>query len=78
MKYKKVFPELCDGIEIKKDMCDEFVGLKKNNLFVTNMINNTFKLEDFFNKKSIKSFEVYKKHIRTKENIWKQNENNKI
>jgi acyl-CoA thioester hydrolase len=22
MKHEKVFPELCDGIEIKKDMCD--------------------------------------------------------
>ena len=49
---------------IKKDMHDEFIGLKKNNLFVTHMINNKFQLKYFFNKKSIKSFEIYKNHIK--------------
>ena len=49
---------------IKKDMHDEFIGLKKNNFFVTSMINKQFQLKDFFNKKSIKSFEIYRNHIK--------------
>jgi len=50
---------------IRKDMHDEFIGIKKNNLFVTNMIKRNFKLKDFFNDKSIQSFKIYKKHIKS-------------
>ena len=47
----------------RKDLIDEFIGIKKNNKFVNNLINKSFKMKDFFSRKSIESFKLYQKHF---------------
>ncbi len=47
----------------QKDLIDEFVGIKKNNNFINQIINKNFKLKNFFSKSSIESFKLYRKHF---------------
>ena len=40
-----------------------FVGIKKNNNFINQIINKNFKLKNFSQNPSIESFKLYRKHF---------------
>lgn len=47
----------------KKDLTDELIGLKKNRIFLEQIFNKSFKLQNFYKKKYIEAFKLYQKHF---------------